>query len=157
MKLTYNPPIDERLQLAQYKAGYYAFFTTFAILLVLGMGWTLFPEHITVAVMYMTLFFPGTLVFLVVVARAGLFAFIRDTNNSSPRQQRMALLVLCIQTLFFSTMMGLSHHYIPLDDRTPTVQESVMYAAGTGLFWGLGMGALYVFRLRRNREKEEEE
>lgn len=158
MKLSFSPPADERLQAAQHKAGYYAFMTTFAILLLLGFCWTLFPDYITPAVMYMALFFPGALVFLVIVGRAGWFTYMRDFANASPGNRRRSLLILFIQTAFFSTGMGFSHYYIRFGaDDQPTVKESVLYALAVGVFWGLWMGAFYVFRMRKKKGAEAEE
>lgn len=157
MRFPIAPASDERLQLAQYKAGYHAFFTAFIVLLHMGIAWVVFPSYITTAVIYFAIFIPSTAVFLFHVARAGGFTYLREHANASRQNRLFAYTVFAVQVFFFTTAMGVLHYYIPLSEQQPTVQESAAFAAIAGLFWSIGVGALTVFQLRKRAEQEEEE
>lgn len=150
MRSFLNPPTDERLQIAHYRAGFYAFYTMGTILLILGFVFLWLPEDVDPILLFPVLFFPGTAVYLVLLWRSGWFTYVRETANASRHTKRLAVVELALRTVLFTVCMGLVHYYTiaPIGDSEPSVTGSALFALLNGVLWGTTMGLLLMKKVR---------
>jgi hypothetical protein len=145
---------DERMNAIQTRAGYYAFFCYWGIVLTLAIlmnsieGGVLHdPYFILVAP-----WFTSMMIFVFLHFRKDFFRTIREEANKSPKHTRETRLRLLLGMLLFAMTMFLLKHFNIFDSETATpaadLLETCVVTAGVGVF-------LWFTQARKVRERDE--